>query len=251
MQKELIFWKTLAIALAVGIVVIAFVSIFRVKSAKFEAIDVERINIVEKDGTIKMVITNTERFPSGQEIADNRRGNHNIIVPDWRPKMSGMLFFNDEGIEVGGLGWSGVITESGHSQEFLLTHDAYDGDQQMILSSVDFMHNGEKVVGSKLVFQDRPPGESQLRMFQLLAEMEGLSDESREAIIREYVKEVGNGAIRMVLGRDPGMDIGLTFYDNNSCPRIRLYIDEDNNYAGLIFYDKEGNVLARFPDGDL
>ncbi|REC60819.1 hypothetical protein DRF65_18615 [Chryseobacterium pennae] len=34
---------------------------------KFTEIDVERINVVEKDGTVKMIITNVNKFPSGKE----------------------------------------------------------------------------------------------------------------------------------------------------------------------------------------
>lgn len=36
--------------------------------ARFETLSVERLNIIEADGTVKMLLTNTARFPTTEEI---------------------------------------------------------------------------------------------------------------------------------------------------------------------------------------
>ena len=55
---------------------------------KFAEIDVERINVVEPDGTLRMVISNKSEFPG--IIIKGKETPH----PD--RKTAGMLFFNDE-----------------------------------------------------------------------------------------------------------------------------------------------------------
>src|SRR5215831_9710828 len=89
---------------------------------KFDEIDVRRINVWEPDGTLRIVISNKARFPGlifkGKEY------------PHPRPQ-AGMLFFNDEGTENGGLIFgghkdkNGKIVDSGGS----LTFDQYEQDQ--------------------------------------------------------------------------------------------------------------------------
>src|SRR5258707_14527696 len=65
------------------------------QKTRFEEIDVERINVVEKDGTLRLVISNKARAPdavvSGKTYP---RGGGN------RP---GFIFCNDEGNETGRL----------------------------------------------------------------------------------------------------------------------------------------------------
>lgn len=58
--------------------------------AKFEQIDVQRINVREKDGTLRMVVSGHDTFP-GLIVRDKE-------YPHPRPQ-AGMLFYNDEGTE--------------------------------------------------------------------------------------------------------------------------------------------------------
>jgi hypothetical protein len=61
---------------------------------RFDEIDVQRINVVEPDGTLRLVISNKTAFPGsfihGREI---QRPDRNA---------TGRLFLNDEGTEMGG-----------------------------------------------------------------------------------------------------------------------------------------------------
>src|SRR5919109_719843 len=79
---------------------------------KFETIDVERINVREPDGTLRIVITSRERLPgaivAGKEYAHPRR-------------VAGLLFYNDEGTETGGLTFSGRAEEPGYRSSGSLT----------------------------------------------------------------------------------------------------------------------------------
>jgi hypothetical protein len=111
--------------------------------AKFGEIDVERINVRERDGTLRMTISGADRFPglivAGREYP-HRRDN------------AGMIFFNDEGTENGGLVFDGKMaggkaTNSGH-----LSFDRWRQDQTLYLSSIE--DGSRRTAG--LYVQDRP-----------------------------------------------------------------------------------------------
>src|SRR5689334_19601387 len=69
------------------------------KPQSFDEIDVRRINVREPDGTLRLVISNRARLP-GVIVAGKEQ------PPVDRPQ-AGMLFYNDEGSENGGLVFSG------------------------------------------------------------------------------------------------------------------------------------------------
>ena len=74
------------------------------KVQRFDEIDVHRLNVREPDGTLRMVISNHTRLP-GVIV----RGKEN--PPADRP-YAGMLFYNDEGTENGGLVFGGTATQT-------------------------------------------------------------------------------------------------------------------------------------------
>src|SRR5260370_11375997 len=76
------------------------------KKASFDEIEVKRINVVEPDGTLRLVISDKAHFPGlivkGKEYPHETR------------KTTGILFFDDEGTENGGLTFGGGAAEDRH-----------------------------------------------------------------------------------------------------------------------------------------
>jgi hypothetical protein len=96
----------------------------------FDEIQVHRINVVEPDGTLRMVISNKARLP-GVIVKGKEQ------PPSDRPQ-AGMIFYNDEGSENGGLIFSGRnehgdVLDSGGSLSF----DKYGANQVVQLIGVD------------------------------------------------------------------------------------------------------------------
>lgn len=96
-------------------------------------------------------------------------------------KRSGMLFYNEEGIECGGFIYDGAKSANGHSSGLSLTYDQYDGDQVMQLLTQDFKKGDKRMVTSSLVFNDRPEKETQERMMEISDEIAQLRKENPEA----------------------------------------------------------------------
>ena len=100
------------------------------KSETFDQINVHRINVIEPDGTLRMVISNHAKLPGlilhGKEQAFAR-------------PQAGMLFYNDEGSENGGLIFSGRRNEKGEVVDSggSLTFDKYGENQIVQLAGVD------------------------------------------------------------------------------------------------------------------
>ena len=131
------------------------------RSASFDVIDAQRINIKEPDGTLRLAISNRTLFP-GVVI-------HNKEQPHPRP-MAGMLFFNDEGTENGGLIYNGSLDKSGKpSSGMSLTFDRYQQDQQMQLLGVvsNLVTVPDTAAGLKLVLAEEPLEKSNPAIFQL------------------------------------------------------------------------------------
>jgi len=102
------------------------------RSPAFDEIQVHRMNIVDPDGTLRMVISDRDRMPGvivkGKELPKVDR-------PE-----AGMLFYNDEGTENGALVFGGhrnekgTVTNSGASLSF----DQYgEGGQIVQLAGVE------------------------------------------------------------------------------------------------------------------
>lgn len=212
---------------------------------RFSEIDVERINIVERDGTVKMVITNVERFPNGTEIINDRPTNED------RKKRSGMLFFNEEGIECGGFIYDGRKTENGHTAGLSLTYDQYDGDQVMQLLMRDDKVGDDRFVRSSIAFIDQPVQETQARRSEINKELAELGKTDRKAMQEKYQEYKKQGLVgtvdRMVLGQTKSKSNGLFLFDDKGMPRAMFFIDNENN-AKLDFFDENGNTIASFPE---
>lgn len=97
----------------------------------FDQITVHRINVVEPDGTLRMVISNKAALP-GVIVKGKEQ------PPQDRPQ-AGMIFYNDEGSENGGLIFggrkdgNGNVVDSGGSLSF----DKYGANQIVQIAGVD------------------------------------------------------------------------------------------------------------------
>jgi hypothetical protein len=245
MNRELIFLRAFAVATVLGMFFIVTSAFKQKGNQKFSEIDVERINIVEKDGTVKMAITNVERFPNGNDKINGKPTNEN------RKKRSGMLFFNEDGIECGGFIYDGKKNEKGHSSGLSLTYDQYDGDQVMQLLTQDNREGDQRFVTSGLMFNDRPSKESQSKTAKIMAELEELGKKDPKAADEKYkayeAQGLVGGAPRVMLGKSRSENNGLFLFDNKGMPRAMFYVDKDNN-AKLDFFDDKGNTISSFPE---
>lgn len=247
MNRELIFLRSFAIATAVSVVFLGSVAFKQNGTAKFEELNVERLNIVEADGTVKMIITNVERFPTGNDKINGRSTNPT------RKKRSGMIFFNEDGIECGGFIYDGQKTEDGHSSGLSLTFDQYDGDQVMQLLTQDYKKGDQRRVATSLVFNDRPENETQEKMMEINQELTALRATDPEKAREKYQEYLAQGLIggapRIMLGKSGSQNNGLFLFDDNGMPRAMFYVNKENQ-ARLDFYDEAGNVIQTFPSED-
>lgn len=240
-KKELVFLRTFAITTALGVLTFASVAFKQANNQQFGTIDVERINIVENDGTVKMVITNANHFPSrGDSI--NGREYHK------RKKRAGMLFFTEDGKECGGFIYDGAKTETGHSSGLSLTYDQYDGDQVMQLITTDEKIGNERYKSGRLVFNDRGDIETKESMVLIEKELEAITDpKERRKKYNEY-REKGliGGVPRVALGQTASKSNGLFLFDDKGKPKAMFYVDK-NNEAKLEFFGENGEVISSWP----
>src|SRR5476649_1096606 len=87
-------------------------------------ITVERINVVDANGTLRLVISNKDRQHPG--VIDG------ITIDRPRP-VAGMIFFNDQGDEVGGLVTTGMDKDGKKEADAGLTFDQLHQDQTISL----------------------------------------------------------------------------------------------------------------------
>jgi hypothetical protein len=170
------------------------------RNAKFEEITVQRIKLVEPDGTLRMVISDHAKFPGiivrGKEQAYER-------------PQAGVLFYNDEGSENGGLIFgghrnaNGEIVDSGGS----LTFDKYDANQIVQLAGVD--DKDDKFAGL-MVGDSKPEGDSPTRIW---------------------------------VGRKDDGTATVALMDGNGRKRLVLEVPE-SGAARISFLDADGKVLS-------
>lgn len=101
-------------------------------TASFASIDVQRLRLVEPDGTVRLIMASNARMPglilNGTEFPHEARKAYGS---------AGMWFFDAEGTESGGLGFGGRREVDGKVVRFgRLSFDQYGQDEMLTLGTV-------------------------------------------------------------------------------------------------------------------
>ncbi|QSX05678.1 hypothetical protein JYG23_13580 [Sedimentibacter sp. zth1] len=205
------------------------------ENKKFVNIDVERLNIVEKDGTVKMSLFNSENMPplifEGEDILPgHRQGDNN----------SGIMFYNGEGMECGGLIFGSKKKANGEYESGLsLTFDQYNQDQVVQMSVID--HNGQQNYG--LTVFDRPQKtiKESIDLMNEIKEMKNGAE--KQKLIKELYKD---NYQRICMGKSSKGEVSVKLNDSKGNERIRMIIDKDD-IPKLEFLNEKGEVIYSLP----
>ena len=206
---------------------------------RFAVIDVERINVVEADGRLALVIANSRRLPgpilNGEELDKS--------LSLGRAEAAGMLFVDPAGTEVGGLVYSAVTApDNGYTAGSSLTFDQHQQDQVVGISYSD---NGSTRAAGFNVW-NRP---TTITIEEIVDIFRNSPDrQAGEQRFVELMRERGEatGGVRRLFLGSRDKTVALRLMDPEGRERIRISVDSDSN-ARLEFLDEEGSVIHALP----
>jgi hypothetical protein len=208
------------------------------RKTRFTEIDVERINIVEPDGKLRMVIANRPR-----SIGPIYKGKPFGYPGGRRP---GIIFFNDEGTENGGLTFTGRRRPDGtYESSTGMSFDQFNSDEVLTLRYND--DNGRRSTGITIADRDERD------IYDLIMRRDSINnmtDSAAKAAALQQLFGPRNGvplqATRVYIGRDRSKSAVLNLSDPNGKPRLRLRVDSLGK-ASVEFLDENGVVTSRMP----
>jgi hypothetical protein len=204
-----------------------------VMPAVVDELTVKRINVVEDDGTLRIVIGNSTH---GRRLAMRGR----MFDHPGREDLAGLLFVNDEGTECGGLqfggGRRGDVVEHGG----FLTFDDFEQNESFRLGQVQDADGSRKW----LEFADLPDWS----LADMIEEMEGLDDDAaREVQDRYLAGQSSLGASRMRLAREDDGSVRLVLRDARGQDRVRFVVPADDEPV-IEILDADGVPRSLLPD---
>jgi len=243
LERDVRFLKRYAVVSSLAFCVIAVGGfrglVHQEKRATFDEIDVGRINVMEPDGKYRMVISNRPR-----SIAPIYKGKPFGYAGGGRP---GIIFFNDEGTENGGLtftgkrGPDGKVTASTH-----MSFDQFDQDQVLNLDYAD--NNGQRRIGMSI--DER----ADVNIYDWVLQRDSIrqiSDSAARAAAMARLVAPRNGvplvARRVFVGRDQSKAALVNLNAPDGKPRLRLIVDS-LGAARIDFMDADGRVTRTIPD---
>jgi len=233
-HPKFLFAYSILVTLALGIVIgLSFAPRVRAASkvADFDRIRVHRIDVVEPNGTPRLILSDKAEYPGsffrGREVAR----------PD-RAEVAGLLFINDEGSEDGGLIYGGAMKDGKPSSFSHLSFDQYEQDQTVVIGTA-LDPDGSEFAGFTLNdVSTHPLTPEVLKQADTIKAMP--HGPKRAAAWAAFVKEYGLRQ-RAVLRRNEDGSVGLGLRDKDGRVRLRVALDA-NGQPSIQFLDASGKV---------
>ena len=220
--------------LTIAFAVTVFAGFARSNNASFKTITVQRLNFVEPDGTLRMVIADKALFPG-------------IILkgvehPHPNRHTAGILFFNDEGTENGGLTFGGKKDKDGQPSSYgHLSFDEYEQDQVLTLdasqqggrrrSALTIVDDPEFPIGDLIAVTDR---------------VKDRSDEEKRSEIAKFMATRGKPHQRLYIGRGDDRSMAVRLKDSEGRDRIVIEVAPDGSPT-IRLLDAAGKTIGEVP----
>ncbi|HEY7285543.1 MAG TPA: hypothetical protein VH497_08880 [Vicinamibacterales bacterium] len=227
-------WLRAYVVFSSLMLVVLTTAAFQQRPAPAQAeITVERINIVDQNGTLRMVISNKDRMHPG--VMDGK------TIDRPRP-YAGVIFFNDEGDEVGGITYAGQVSGSLRTASAGITFDQLKQDQTIGLHYGEA--NGQR--SAALEVWDR----SDTPLSQLIEQLNNANSiqdaTARDAAIARARAAAPPAPRRLFVGKTLDRAAEVSLADGNGQARLNLTVDATGN-PRIEFLDAQGKVVSRIP----
>jgi hypothetical protein len=222
---------TLLVALLVA------VSAFRqaARPQNLGEITVERINVVDADGTLRLVISNKDRMHPG--VIGGK------TIQRARP-YAGFILFNDQGDEAGGLTLTGRDANGRRAADAGLMFDQLGQDQTIGFEYSE--ENGQRAAAFKV--WDRPEAPLGDLVEQLNAANAIQDRARREAAVARVRAAAPKPAQRVFVGKSRDRVASVLLADAQGRNRLALKVDAEGG-ASIEFLDADGKVVQRVAPG--
>jgi len=205
------------------------------QNAEFDQITVHRINVVEPDGTPRLIVSDKAEFPGSFY--------HGKEIPRTDRETTGMLFINDEGTENGGLIFGGAKDKDGVPHGYgHLSFDRYDQDQVI---NIEQNEDGDQRQ-SGIAIND--VGDYSITP-ALMAEAQRIKamphGQARADGWKELNTKFPAAASRAYLGRTRDKSVGLSLSDAQGRNRLKILVKPDGTPV-IQFLDQSGKVVNEY-----
>jgi hypothetical protein len=205
-----------------------------------EELTANRINIVEPNGQPRLVLSNVEKSPANL--------NHGKPFGIPGGNRGGLIFYDDEATECGGLVFSGRKDSSG--KYFASGHfsfDQYNQNQVLYLQYLD--DNGDRKTGLYVDDWHNSPPYPEFR--HTYKETEKLPNgPERDAKLKQLLEPANSDpafAHWVFIGKDADKSALINLADKKGKTRIQLIVDSIGD-AKINFLDSIGKVIYSLPN---
>jgi hypothetical protein len=204
LNKKINFLTGYAIASTVAFTFILFSS-FNEKDKKLNVDDLtlKRLNLVGEDGSLRMVISNETRQHPGRFDGKD--------LPK-RKRPSGIIFFNTDGDECGGLISGAYKNDSVVNSGMSFTMDNYRNDQVVQILNNETYKKGNAEIIRGLTFNEFPVGSSITSFIRKNEELKEIKNPQEKKEKEEELKNTESAKKRLFIGRNINNENGLFLY---------------------------------------
>jgi hypothetical protein len=237
LARDVRWLKRYAIVSSLMVAVVTVAAFRPQGTARFQVLEVERLNVVTKDGKFAVVVSNADRLPGNviggkEHAAGGSRG-------------AGLLFYNRDGDEAGGLIMDSQRRDTSVSAFGQLSIDRYGSDQVAALRYVEDPTGW--VAGLEVAHYPRGSlYEWHAARDSLLQLPAAQRDSAMQRLRGRFIRE-GKFEIKRLFAGEVGRDAIVRLNDTRGRARIRLVVDS-LDVARLEFLDARGNLIQRLPN---
>ena len=241
LERRLHYLTVYAVGSTVMFILLFLTAFATTQRERFEVIDVERINVVEPNGQLALVISNGARVPGpvigGEELPKELSSGRDGAV--------GITFYNAKGDEAGGLIYRSQESDSSYAATGLLAFDQYNQDQVVAVMYDD--DSSTRAAG--LNVWDRSTEFTISDIVDLVQARQQATGAARDSIEQQLAQAAARGdlGVRRIFVGSEDRRASVRISDTAGKERIRMYVDS-SDAARLEFLDAEGNVVSAWPE---
>lgn len=220
-EKKVNFLMTYAIA---STLLLSFIVLNSFKSkentTKFDEIEVKKITVLGEDNLPRMVLSNETRQHSGRI---------NGKEMEKRERPSGIIFFNNQGDECGGIVHQTKIKDGKILSGMSFTMDNYNDDQVIQILNDEYYADGKAYIQRGININQYPVGSNMEERNKKIAEINKIADKNERNQKMNELWEKEGSVNRLFIGRTKGNSSGLFLSGPDGKPKMMIYVDEKGN----------------------